>query len=106
MYTGDIVFGRQTLDRICVCTYVNMCIYMYIYIYAYKNTQRNTKYIHTYIYIYIYINIHIYIYMCTGDIVFGRQTLDRIREVNGTYAEYAVVDANEVFHFGLKNQNA
>ena len=44
--------------------------------------------------------------MCTGDIVFGRQTLDRIREVNGTYAEYAVVDANEVFHFGLKNQNA
>ncbi len=31
-----------------------------------------------------------------GDHVFGRQTLDRIREVMGTYAEYAVVDASEV----------
>jgi len=31
-----------------------------------------------------------------GDVVFGRQTLERIREVNGTYAEYVVVDANDV----------
>ena len=31
-----------------------------------------------------------------GDTVFGRQTLDRLREVHGTYAEFVVVDAREV----------
>ena len=31
-----------------------------------------------------------------GDVVFGRQTLERIREMNGTYAEYVVVDGKEV----------
>eukprot|EP00291_Cryptomonas_curvata_P011906 CAMPEP_0172192594 /NCGR_PEP_ID=MMETSP1050-20130122/24424_1 /TAXON_ID=233186 /ORGANISM="Cryptomonas curvata, Strain CCAP979/52" /LENGTH=258 /DNA_ID=CAMNT_0012867933 /DNA_START=103 /DNA_END=876 /DNA_ORIENTATION=- len=31
-----------------------------------------------------------------GQKVFGRQTLDRIREIGGTYAEYCVVDAADI----------
>ena len=31
-----------------------------------------------------------------GDEVFGRQTLDRMREVNGTYAEYCIVDSADI----------
>jgi NADPH:quinone reductase-like Zn-dependent oxidoreductase len=33
-----------------------------------------------------------------GDEVFGRQTLDRMRELNGSYSEYAIVDSADVFH--------
>jgi len=32
-----------------------------------------------------------------GDEVFGRQTLDRMRELNGTYAEYVIVESSEVY---------
>ncbi len=32
----------------------------------------------------------------TGDEVFGRQTLPRMREVNGAYAEYVVVDSADL----------
>eukprot|EP00292_Cryptomonas_paramecium_P006972 CAMPEP_0113682856 /NCGR_PEP_ID=MMETSP0038_2-20120614/12921_1 /TAXON_ID=2898 /ORGANISM="Cryptomonas paramecium" /LENGTH=440 /DNA_ID=CAMNT_0000602023 /DNA_START=98 /DNA_END=1416 /DNA_ORIENTATION=- /assembly_acc=CAM_ASM_000170 len=32
-----------------------------------------------------------------GEEVFGRQTIDRMREVNGTYAEYCVVDSADIF---------
>jgi len=31
-----------------------------------------------------------------GDEVFGRQTLDRMRELNGTYAEYCIVDCSDI----------
>eukprot|EP00288_Rhodomonas_lens_P004769 CAMPEP_0177726902 /NCGR_PEP_ID=MMETSP0484_2-20121128/20026_1 /TAXON_ID=354590 /ORGANISM="Rhodomonas lens, Strain RHODO" /LENGTH=170 /DNA_ID=CAMNT_0019239501 /DNA_START=243 /DNA_END=752 /DNA_ORIENTATION=+ len=30
-----------------------------------------------------------------GDHIFGRQSLDRIRELNGTYAEYCAIDGKE-----------
>lgn len=33
-----------------------------------------------------------------GEEVFGRQTLDRMRELNGTYSEYVIVDSHDVFH--------
>jgi len=32
-----------------------------------------------------------------GDEVFGRQTLDRMRELNGSYAEYAIVDSADLY---------
>ena len=32
-----------------------------------------------------------------GDEVFGRQTLDRMRELNGSYAEYAIVDCADIY---------
>jgi len=32
-----------------------------------------------------------------GDEVFGRQTLDRMRELNGSYAEYAIVDSSDLY---------
>ena len=35
--------------------------------------------------------------MQEGDEVFGRQTLDRMRELNGTYAEYVIVESSEVY---------
>lgn len=32
-----------------------------------------------------------------GDEVFGRQTLDRMRELNGSYAEYMIVESADVY---------
>lgn len=32
-----------------------------------------------------------------GDEVFGRQTLDRMRELNGTYSEYVIVEAADIY---------
>ncbi|EKX46510.1 hypothetical protein GUITHDRAFT_70530, partial [Guillardia theta CCMP2712] len=33
-----------------------------------------------------------------GDEVFGRQTLHRMTELNGSYAEYCIVDSQDIFH--------
>eukprot|EP00282_Hemiselmis_andersenii_P027106 CAMPEP_0169481884 /NCGR_PEP_ID=MMETSP1042-20121227/30375_1 /TAXON_ID=464988 /ORGANISM="Hemiselmis andersenii, Strain CCMP1180" /LENGTH=216 /DNA_ID=CAMNT_0009596705 /DNA_START=98 /DNA_END=745 /DNA_ORIENTATION=- len=32
-----------------------------------------------------------------GDEVFGRQTLDRMRELNGSYSEYVIVDSADIY---------
>ena len=34
--------------------------------------------------------------MSVGDEVFGRQTLPRMREVNGAYAEYVIADSADL----------